>query len=94
MSTQNTTDAASSALAGLLALPAGLTMDNTYGAALLGTFFALMLVFLPCSRRGPPTDDTCRLYGVLLHQTYNYLRVYSGDNFWLKSYVRASRVCL
>ncbi|KAM5544724.1 hypothetical protein V8D89_001622 [Ganoderma adspersum] len=65
----NTTDATSSSLAGLLALPPGLTMDNTYGAALLGTFFALIM------------------YGVLLHQTYNYLRVHSGDSFWLKSYV-------
>ena len=27
------------------------------------------------------------MYGVLLHQTYNYVRVYSGDSFWLKSYV-------
>ena len=94
MFTQNTTDAASSSLAGLLALPAGLTMDNTYGAALLGTFFALMLVSLSCSRGGPHADDTRRLYGVLLHQTYNYLRVHSGDSFWLKSYVRASRVFL
>ena len=29
---------------GLPPLPDGLTMDNTYGAALLGTFFALMCV--------------------------------------------------
>lgn len=36
--------AASNASAGLLTLPHGLTMDNTYGAVLLGTFFGLMLV--------------------------------------------------
>ncbi|PIL32314.1 hypothetical protein GSI_05560 [Ganoderma sinense ZZ0214-1] len=63
-STANGTDAASSALDELLALPNGLTMDNTYGAALIGT-----------------------LYGVLLHQMYNYLRLHSGDNIYLKSYV-------
>ena len=27
------------------------------------------------------------MYGVLLHQMYNYFRVHSGDTFWLKLYV-------
>ncbi|KAI1784889.1 hypothetical protein LXA43DRAFT_173992 [Ganoderma leucocontextum] len=65
----NATGAASSPLAGLPSLPAGLTMNNTYGAALLGTFFALIM------------------YGVLLHQTYNYFRAHSADSPWTKSYV-------
>ncbi|PIL32271.1 hypothetical protein GSI_05516 [Ganoderma sinense ZZ0214-1] len=50
-------------------LPPGLTMDNTYGAALLGTFFALIM------------------YGVLLHQTYNYFRVHWADSSGTKFYV-------
>ena len=28
-----------------------------------------------------------RMYGVLLHQTYNYFRVHSADTSWTKFYV-------
>ena len=44
VATINSTNVASIASAGLSALPHGITMDNTYGAVLLGTFFALMYV--------------------------------------------------
>ncbi|KAI1783226.1 hypothetical protein LXA43DRAFT_1102793 [Ganoderma leucocontextum] len=65
----NTAVTVSNPLAGLPQLPDGATMDNTYGAMLLGTFFLLIL------------------YGVLLHQTYSYLRVHSADSRWIKCYV-------
>ncbi|KAI1796818.1 hypothetical protein LXA43DRAFT_1089893 [Ganoderma leucocontextum] len=65
----NTAATVSNPLAGLPQLPDGATMDNTYGAMLLGTFFSLIL------------------YGVLLHQTYSYLRVHSADSRWIKCYV-------
>ena len=79
--------AAANPLAGL-SLPDGLTMDNTYGAALLGTFFALMYAFLAvvivaCLLN----DEFSRMYGVLLHQTYNYFRVHWADSPWTKLYV-------
>ena len=48
----NGTDRAPIPLVGLLALPNGLTMDNTYGAVLLGAFFSLMFAFLPFSYEG------------------------------------------
>ena len=43
----DTANTSSSPFAGFPTLPHGLSMDNTYGAALLGTFLALMCVFLP-----------------------------------------------
>lgn len=74
-------------------MPNGLTMDNTYGAALLGTFFALMCVADVChSICGAPANELFRMYGVLLHQTYNYFRVHSADSHWTKLYVRTTRV--
>ena len=80
---------------GLPPLPDGLTMDNTYGAALLGTFFALMYVFfLSLPVCGARADEVClRMYGVLLHQTYNYFRVHSADTSWTKFYVSTLALC-
>lgn len=43
----NGTDGAPIPLVGLLVLPNGLTMDNTYGAVLPGAFFSLMFAFIP-----------------------------------------------
>lgn len=84
--------AAANPLAGL-SMPNGLTMDNTYGAALLGTFFALMCVADVCrSVCDAPANVLSRMYGVLLHQMYNYFRVHSADNHWTKLYVSATRV--
>ena len=37
------------------------------------------------------SDALYRLYGVLLHQTYNYMRVHFADSRWIKGYVSATR---
>ena len=34
-----------------------------------------------------------RMYGVLLHQTYNYFRVHSADTSWTKFYVSTMALC-
>ena len=65
-------------------------MDDTFGAVLVGTFLALMFV-ASCSFRGVHADFTSRLYGLSLGQTYDYLRVHSGDNYWIKCYVSTAR---
>lgn len=65
-------------------------MDDTFGAVLVGTFLALMFVVV-CSFRSVHADFTFRLYGLSLGQTYEYLRVHSGDNCWIKCYVNTSR---
>ena len=33
------------------------------------------------------------MYGVLLHQTYNYFRVHSADTSWTKFYVSTMALC-
>ncbi|KAI0706407.1 hypothetical protein C8Q76DRAFT_800846 [Earliella scabrosa] len=45
------------------------TLDNTFGAMLVGTFIGLVL------------------YGIVIHQTYRYFRLYTDDNVWLKALV-------
>ncbi len=66
------------------------SLDDTYGALLLGGFVGLM-----CVLRGSVLFDdalTCRLlrssYGIQLHQAYRYFRVYSGDKPINKAFVR------
>ncbi|KAI0773043.1 hypothetical protein BD413DRAFT_310771 [Trametes elegans] len=53
----------------LAALPPLPSLDNTYGALLIGTFLGLML------------------YGLTVHQTYRYFRLYPTDVRWLKGLV-------
>ena len=59
---------------------AGKALDNTYGALLLGTFFSLVYVCLSffsfCGIAEMARDS---LYGIILHQTYIYIRSHSHD---------------
>ncbi|KAH9895563.1 hypothetical protein C8Q73DRAFT_789360 [Cubamyces lactineus] len=58
-----------SAAADLLGLIKPPSLNNTYGALVLGTVFGLML------------------YGLTVHQTYRYGRLYPKDSLWLKALV-------
>lgn len=89
VATINSTNVVSIVSAGLSALPHGMTMDDTYGAVLLGTCFALMYVSFSFKvlLSGSGVDISSRLYGVLLHQLYIYLQIHSEDSLWIKSYV-------
>ena len=77
-----------SLLAELIPRSNGETIDNTYGAVLLGTFFTLMFV-IPYSvvlSRLTYSLLPLRMYGLLQHQTYNYFRIHSADSLWIKRY--------
>ncbi|PIL32334.1 hypothetical protein GSI_05580 [Ganoderma sinense ZZ0214-1] len=52
----------------------GLTVGNTYGALLLGTFFSLVL------------------YGLILHQTYRYIRLHPHDYTYIQVLVASSLI--
>ncbi|KAM5544109.1 hypothetical protein V8D89_002295 [Ganoderma adspersum] len=53
---------------------AGLALDGTYGALLLGTFFSLVL------------------YGLILHQTYRYVRLHPHDYTYIQVLVALSLI--
>ena len=71
------------------------SLDNTYGALLLGTFFGLMCV-LNCVFRSPIvlSAQIYRLYGLSLHQGFQYMRIHWGDLRSLKLYVSVSAFIL
>ena len=73
-----------------LLLPAIPALDNTYGCILVGTFIGLMCVFISMgmgSWRLWLTLLSSRLYGMTLHQSYRYFRLYPNDTKVLKALV-------
>ena len=38
--------------------------------------------------------NLCRLYGLTVHQTFRYTRLYPKDKIWLKIFVRAVCLCM
>lgn len=67
------------------------SLDNTYGALLLGTFFGLMCVLHSVFRSLIVLNrHVYRLYGLSLHQGYQYMRIHWGDLRPLKLYVRTA----
>ncbi len=63
------------------------TLNSTYGAVLLGTFFGLMFVSPYTMRLSVRSPSTSSLYGLAIHQAYRYSRLDFGDSFFTKSYV-------
>ena len=71
------------------------SLDDTYGAVLLGTFFGLMYVLystVPLANRTDlaRTSLRCSLYGLSVHQGYQYLRIHWADLRSLKIYMRVA----
>lgn len=62
------------------------TLNSTYGAVLLGTFFGLVYV-LSYTRPSVYLPSASSLYGLAIHQAYRYSRLDFGDSIFTKSYV-------
>ncbi len=64
------------------------SLDDSFGALFIGMCFCILCVFpsvhvLPFSADGAVLRNY-RLYGLTLHQTYRYFRLYPQDLKWLK----------
>ena len=68
-------------------MSSALSLNDTYGAVLIGTYVSLMQVFSILLQRDRPNRAYLRLYGVALNQAFHYYRTYSHDRAWLKIYV-------
>ncbi|KAJ8487652.1 hypothetical protein ONZ51_g4031 [Trametes cubensis] len=68
-------------------MPKPPALDNTYGALLLGTVFGTMSQHLLANTINVIEFLVIRLYGLMVHQTYRYYRLYPKDRFWIKSLV-------
>ncbi|KAI0656138.1 hypothetical protein C8Q70DRAFT_935927 [Cubamyces menziesii] len=75
-------------------MPKPPALDNTYGALLLGTVFGTMSQHLLANTINVIEFLVIRLYGLMVHQTYRYYRLYPKDRFWIKSLVRPLRFLL
>lgn len=73
-------------------------LDSSLGAVLLGVIVGSMYVLSPyVSGIVLKTDSTRapkRLYGLTVHQTYRYFKLYPEDRLFLKSLVRPFRLLL
>ena len=71
---------------------ASTSIDDTLGAVLIGTYISLMYIPLSSSVWCAITDiSRCRLFGLALHQAYEYYIHYPYDKPWLKTYVNISQ---
>ena len=64
-------------------------LDNTFGAVLIGTFIGLMCVSSASPGDPPLVLMYHSLYGITLHQSYRYFRMYPADLPILKFLVRS-----
>ena len=67
------------------------SIDNSFGALLLGTFFSLMSVLLQCSQWCLVSLSSVSLYGLVLHQVYRYTRLHPHDYPYIQVLVSGLR---